>query len=186
MKVNIQSRIVSSLQQLDGTELQGRGCTGGAGGTFYGGPRGTQPASGFALMVLCCFLMPPPPSSQGFLYVFGGMLDSAYSTSRYPLWVFDLGEPPRLLQLENRRAAARLRVTNMQRRSSTKLPPLAQWAKTLKREKVFIRGLKEEHGDYTQTSTRGSFSPVCMKRLSAALCPPPPALTPPHVCSCNF
>lgn len=29
---------------------------------------------------------------QGFLYVFGGMLDSAYSNSRYPLWVFDIGE----------------------------------------------------------------------------------------------
>lgn len=29
---------------------------------------------------------------QGFLFVFGGMLDSAYSNSRYPLWVFDIGE----------------------------------------------------------------------------------------------
>lgn len=35
---------------------------------------------------------PPLTSPQGFLYVFGGMLDSAYSNSRYPLWVFDTGE----------------------------------------------------------------------------------------------
>lgn len=29
---------------------------------------------------------------QGFLYVFGGMLDSAYTKLRCPLWVFDIGE----------------------------------------------------------------------------------------------
>lgn len=29
---------------------------------------------------------------QGFLYVFGGMLDSAYTQLRCPLWVFDIGE----------------------------------------------------------------------------------------------
>lgn len=34
-------------------------------------------------------------SFQGFLYVFGGLLDSAYSNSRYPLWLFDIGELPR-------------------------------------------------------------------------------------------
>lgn len=59
---------------------------------------------------------------QGFFYVFGGMLDSAYSNSRYPLWVFDIGE---LLCWETsgwqpmtRRAAARLHVRNIQRKSS--------------------------------------------------------------------
>uniref|UniRef100_A0A3Q3X336 Uncharacterized protein n=1 Tax=Mola mola TaxID=94237 RepID=A0A3Q3X336_MOLML len=28
--------------------------------------------------------------SVGFLYVFGGLLDSAYTKHRYPLWVFDI------------------------------------------------------------------------------------------------
>lgn len=32
------------------------------------------------------------PLFQGFLYVFGGMLDSAYTRRRCPLWVFDIGE----------------------------------------------------------------------------------------------
>lgn len=29
---------------------------------------------------------------QGFLYVFGGLLDSAYTEWRCPLWVFDIGK----------------------------------------------------------------------------------------------
>ncbi|XP_003962221.1 leucine-zipper-like transcriptional regulator 1 homolog [Takifugu rubripes] len=29
---------------------------------------------------------------EGFLYVFGGLLDSAYSNSRYPLWLFDIAK----------------------------------------------------------------------------------------------
>ncbi|CAG5866008.1 unnamed protein product [Menidia menidia] len=37
---------------------------------------------------------PPPPclTLQGLLYVFGGMLDSAYTPSRCALWLFDTGE----------------------------------------------------------------------------------------------
>lgn len=30
-------------------------------------------------------------SSQGFMYVFGGMQDSSYTNSKTPLWVFDTG-----------------------------------------------------------------------------------------------
>lgn len=29
---------------------------------------------------------------QGFLYVFGGMMDSSFSSCRFPLWMFDISE----------------------------------------------------------------------------------------------
>lgn len=51
------------------------------------------------------------PLFQGFLYVFGGMLDSAYTSRRHPLWVFDIGEFH--LQM-TKPVAARLFLRNIQ------------------------------------------------------------------------
>lgn len=85
---------------------------------------------------------------QGFLYVFGGMLDSAYSNSRYPLWVFDIGE---LLCWETsgwqpmtRRAAARLHVRNIQHKKFTKLPEASK-SKDARNGNVYRIGLKERY-----------------------------------------
>lgn len=84
--------VIYSLQRLDGTELQGWGCARRAGGTFYGGSWGTEPAQSLLTVHCKVVLNTSLTPFQGFLYVFGGMLDSAYSNSRYPLWVFDIGE----------------------------------------------------------------------------------------------
>lgn len=66
-------------------------------------------------------------SLQGFLYVFGGLLDSAYSNGRYPLWVFDIGEllcGAVWLAAVMRRATTRLHVRNIQHERSPRFPNL--------------------------------------------------------------
>lgn len=80
-------------------------------------------------------------SFQGFLYVFGGLLDSAYSKSRYPLWLFDIGELPRgAVRLVARRAAARLRPRSFQRQCSQRFLSL-QRGKHSQNGNVYVMGL---------------------------------------------
>lgn len=88
-----------SVQRVDRVELQQWSCTRRTRGTFYGGSWGTNSLSYVAsifLLMLHCLVCQEYVSQlwpfQGFLYVFGGMLDSAYTKLRCPLWVFDIGE----------------------------------------------------------------------------------------------
>ncbi len=81
---------------MDGIKLHRWSCTRRTRGTFYGGSWGkiSYFLASFSSLITHCLvrwvsLLWP---FQGFLYVFGGMLDSAYTNRRCPLWVFDIGE----------------------------------------------------------------------------------------------
>lgn len=71
-------------------------------------------------------------------------MDSAYSNSRYPLWVFDIGEllrgavwPAAVM----RRATTRLHVRNIQHECSPRFPNLSR-EKDSPNGNVYIIGLK--------------------------------------------